>query len=1170
MSLVAVWVWCLAWVQTAAAADVHGAPVTPCAAEGGAPFVAWAPGAAARGAWRACATVELADEPVVATVTDADGTSSFSPLDDLVGLHVGGGYGFGRVGVAVDLPLWLASTNAGEANGFAPGDLRVYAPVAILRPTPERGLGFDVVLEVVAPTGDDTLLLGAGGTGVGGHLVLGGDAGRFAGTADLGVGYGGGGTLTGLDTRLWTRLALAGEWRPTARFSAGVEAWFQAAPLAGAAFLEASPGEALMRVGTTFGPGVTLGLAGGTAITPGVGAADTRLYLRVGIAQAPARPAARAVTEAPPPPPAPGPFDVVVTVADPAGQPLDAQLAWTGDGAPAPTRTGTDGEARNTLAPGHFVLEVSREGFGTQRRDFSLEPDRFRPERVAVVLHPVVGEATLRLDVEDAEGRKVDDARVQVDGKSFGTTSTGGNLEIDGVAAGEHQLAVRHPDFRERGALAVVVPHAPGESARVVLERPPGSVKVITRGPAGPVADARVRFSGPEDVAPQDIGADGERTFTLLPGHWILMASAQDLGTQEREFEVEAGKTALVLLEVRMRQGEAGPGRLVVRVVDPSGAPVDGAEVLVDGVSAGRTANEGSLTLADLRPGERKVEVRAPRFRAAEARTVELATGTRELVVPLAWRPGQLHLVARGVEGAMVDARVRFSGPEELPPTNLGPDGEAWFELAPGTWNLAIASATYGVQEREVVVEPDDVALVDVVAGLLSADGDAVLALRVLDDQRQPLAGARLVLDRRSVGTTASGGRAEIGSLRAGKHELVVEADGLKGRTSVLTLSGGRTELEVRLDALARRVDVRASGPDGPARDALVRGYGAEVLPPSPVDGDGRRELLLDPGPWTLVAVSERLGIAETDVDVKKGRDPQAVDLALRPPPPSVGALLVEVVDPAGRPVPGAIVKIDGVAMEGGPTGVVLVPEHAPGPAAVSAAAPGFLASATESVSVQPGVQTRRVRLEWAPREVRVSVRDEAGAVVDAEVRVFGPGRAEPVRSGAGAASFTLRPGTWQVVASAKGYGPWRRDLELTAGQGTVAVDAVLAAEKVEVTKTSVVIREQVRFAFDKADIEEGSYPLLEQVASTLLLHPEIQRIEVQGHTDNRGTEVYNLDLSQRRAEAVRAYLVRRGVEPARVDARGYGTSHPLVSNESEAGRAKNRRVQFEIVANAP
>ena len=81
-----------------------------------------------------------------------------------------------------------------------------------------------------------------------------------------------------------------------------------------------------------------------------------------------------------------------------------------------------------------------------------------------------------------------------------------------------------------------------------------------------------------------------------------------------------------------------------------------------------------------------------------------------------------------------------------------------------------------------------------------------------------------------------------------------------------------------------------------------------------------------------------------------------------------------------------------------------------------------------------------------------------------------------------------------------------------------------------------------------------------------LLLNPQITKVEVQGHTDNVGTEDTNLRLSQRRAQAVRNYLISKGVRRSRLDAKGYGNSAPIATNDTEDGRGQNRRVQFEIV----
>src|SRR5690242_5389329 len=113
--------------------------------------------------------------------------------------------------------------------------------------------------------------------------------------------------------------------------------------------------------------------------------------------------------------------------------------------------------------------------------------------------------------------------------------------------------------------------------------------------------------------------------------------------------------------------------------------------------------------------------------------------------------------------------------------------------------------------------------------------------------------------------------------------------------------------------------------------------------------------------------------------------------------------------------------------------------------------------------------------------------------------------------------------------------------------------------------KRALEILQKVYFEFDAATILPRSYPLLDQIAAVMEEHPEITHVRVEGHTDNIGTAEYNQNLSQARAEAVRAYLVEAGVEPNRLSASGFGYSRPIDSNDTEEGRAKNRRVEFLI-----
>lgn len=104
-----------------------------------------------------------------------------------------------------------------------------------------------------------------------------------------------------------------------------------------------------------------------------------------------------------------------------------------------------------------------------------------------------------------------------------------------------------------------------------------------------------------------------------------------------------------------------------------------------------------------------------------------------------------------------------------------------------------------------------------------------------------------------------------------------------------------------------------------------------------------------------------------------------------------------------------------------------------------------------------------------------------------------------------------------------------------------------------------------VRFHLNSAELTDESKGILDGVARTLNSQKNL-KVEIGGHTDTIGTEAFNLLLSQQRAESVRQYLIAHGVAAARLTAQGYGEFQPVGSNESEAGREANRRVEFKII----
>ncbi len=121
------------------------------------------------------------------------------------------------------------------------------------------------------------------------------------------------------------------------------------------------------------------------------------------------------------------------------------------------------------------------------------------------------------------------------------------------------------------------------------------------------------------------------------------------------------------------------------------------------------------------------------------------------------------------------------------------------------------------------------------------------------------------------------------------------------------------------------------------------------------------------------------------------------------------------------------------------------------------------------------------------------------------------------------------------------------------------------APARVVVTGTKIELKDKVFFDTAKASIKAESHSLLDEAAAVLKAHPEVKKIVIEGHTDNRGGAAKNQKLSEGRAQAVKAYLVGKGVEAGRLDAQGFGQTKPIADNATEKGRDANRRVEFMI-----
>jgi outer membrane protein OmpA-like peptidoglycan-associated protein len=116
-----------------------------------------------------------------------------------------------------------------------------------------------------------------------------------------------------------------------------------------------------------------------------------------------------------------------------------------------------------------------------------------------------------------------------------------------------------------------------------------------------------------------------------------------------------------------------------------------------------------------------------------------------------------------------------------------------------------------------------------------------------------------------------------------------------------------------------------------------------------------------------------------------------------------------------------------------------------------------------------------------------------------------------------------------------------------------------------KIEESGEIVLEGITFETNSAQIRPESEQTLTKAVNTLRTNPQL-RVEIQGHTDDVGSDRANLRLSDARANSVRDYLIQRGIDGGRMTAKGYGETDPLVPNDSNENRSKNRRIQFQVL----
>ncbi|HHO51613.1 MAG TPA: carboxypeptidase regulatory-like domain-containing protein, partial [Deltaproteobacteria bacterium] len=501
------------------------------------------------------------------------------------------------------------------------------------------------------------------------------------------------------------------------------------------------------------------------------------------------------------------PVPITLRVVDPQGRPLATPPILEPE-PPRPLILDEVGTWHGELPVGEWAVIIGAPGMGRQRRTVTIEPGAARVQ-IDAVIHPALGARSLELQIRDPQGDPIDRARLTLGDRLLGSTSTGGDLRIEGLPEQVGELIVRTETWDDPHPVQID-PETP--RLEVVTRWPDGAVWIEALDPAGHPADAVVAFRGPAPLPPVPLGADGRRLFQLRPGIWTLAVSSPTLGIQERRIEILPGADP-VRLTVVLQPEEAGDADLSIAVIGPEG-PVAGAQVLLDGEPLGRTGPGGTLRALGLERGLRTLELDAPLLQAP-AIDVDLFEGGQLLQIPVSWAPGALEIVVQDPDGEPLDALLTPEGPRRLPAIRLGADGLHRLALPPGRWELGISAEGWGSQQRTLQIPDTAEGLERIRVRLLPRDDDGgALLLEVQDPDGAPVRGARVTLGGQPLGTTTDGGL-QISGLPRGATTLHVEAEAMQPVTQRIRIAGS-TPIDLALDWAPGALAIDVLGPDGP------------------------------------------------------------------------------------------------------------------------------------------------------------------------------------------------------------------------------------------------------------------------------------------------------------------------------------------------------------------
>lgn len=475
------------------------------------------------------------------------------------------------------------------------------------------------------------------------------------------------------------------------------------------------------------------------------------------------------------------------------------------------------------------------------------------------------------------------------------------------------------------------------------------------------------------------------------------------------------------------------------------------------------------------------------------------------------------------------------------------------------------------VNGEDPVQAAGDLRLAAPVGVLLADPEEGGLGLSVVPFATLPTGADQRFLGNSGVGAGATaaisyGGPAwQLTANVGGEWVPPVQVENLSGGPSLRAALGSSVRI---VDGLAVRGEAVFQTPISGNDVAFTESPGEALLS---LRGRGERGLA-----WTAggaMGLTRGAGAADYRVfagagyTFGKSRDPEPTPTPVVEVAPEDASLLVLVQDESGAPISAATIAMDGRPVQADDNGSARFADLEPGAhPLLQVTAATWAPETVDDLTLEPGENRRIVVLDRLGGILKVVALTQKGAPVDARVRFLAGPEDQPMSTLGedGENAYPLSAGTWRVLVADDTHVPVDSSVVL-APEGFETLVVRFDDEERPKVCTDIVTFHNVHFDFDIDVPRDDSADVLHRAALSLMDCPDVV-VEVGGHTDWIGSDIYNIDLSQRRMNSVAHILEGYGVRHEQLIPVGYGESRPIATNATDEGRALNRRVEFTPV----